>query len=144
MSNEQDCTGVFRRQLFQTMLVDVRLSAVKPDVRKKLRCSEAASPWQLLLRSVCADAAVEHCLDSLTAAAEELGVGLESEVVQFASDLAKSAGLKRLEEARFLKAVSGMPVLPLCSEGSQGSKASQNDQQDDPFGFVGLGFDSGF
>ena len=101
MANQHDRTGVLRRQLFQTVSSDTRLAFLRKTASTKDKPELARSKWRQFLDKVCEKAAVMHCVDSLVAAATEMGVGLETEVVQFARDLAKAAGLKRLETLRF-------------------------------------------
>jgi len=77
------------------------------------KAKPAPSRWRPFWEKVCEDAAVDHCTDRLAAAATELGVGTENEIVDFARDLAKAGGPKHLEEGCFLKAVASAPLLPL-------------------------------
>ena len=51
-------------------------------------------------------------MDSLVAAALEVGVGVQTEVIKYARELAEAAGLKRLEQERVLKAMPPAPRLP--------------------------------
>ena len=104
MEEQHDRTGVFRRQLFQLVQADVRVTkrpasgatAAQPDTKS------AAPDWRLYLGSVCDAALLQHCHTALESVAEELGVALVSEVIEVADDMAKRAGLKPLERRRFL------------------------------------------
>ena len=143
MRDPHDRTGVFRRHLFQTISADTRLAFLKKPASTKDqgKGEPAPSRWRPFLEKVCEDAAIDHCADRLAAAATDLGVGVESEIYDFARDLAKAAGLKRLEEGRFLKAVASAPLLPLSRRASRKRSPSPANSED-PFGLSGRSFDS--
>ena len=150
MRDEHDRTGVFRRQLFQTIASDTRLAFIRASPSSGRAAEPAQLKWVFFLQTVCGQAAVEHCTERLAAAAEDLGVGLQTEVVQFAKDLADAAGLKVLEKRRFLKAVASAPAVPLTPRLRVKTSPSQSDAQgreacageEDVFGFNCLGMDS--
>ena len=146
MKDKKDRTGVFRRQLFQTISSDLRLPCIKSKRPAALAETIVKLNWKVFLQQVCAEAAVEHCLDGMAAAAEDLGVVLASEVVDVAKDLAAAVGMKRLEQIRFLAAVLSVPpfeaALPressIVQVAAMGHDAARDD---DPFGHSGSGFD---
>ena len=62
-------------------------------------------------------------MDSLVAAALELGVAVQTVVIQYARELVEAAGFKRIEQERFLKAMPPAPRL--------------RHEEEDPFGHGG-------
>jgi len=131
---------MLRRQLFQTVSSDTRLTFLKKTASSKDKPELARPEWRQFLDKVCEKAAVMHCVDGLVAAATEMGVGLETEVVQFARGLAKAAGLKRLETVRFFKAVASVAPLPSGLAPST-SQARDGGDDGDPFGHNAGGID---
>ena len=124
MKNHYDRTGVFRRQLFQSVASDVRLAFIKKCAPAAGADELASAGWRNFLQKICKAAAAEHCMDSLVAAALEFGVGVQTKVIKYARELVEAAGLKRLEQERFLKAMPPAPRLPY-------------EEEEDPFGHGG-------
>lgn len=108
--SKQNRTGVMRRQLFEHIDRDVRVTAATSTV-PLLPVLAAASTapsqgdWGAFLERVCVRAHVAHHVTQAHLACEQLGVALQEEVVEAAADIARRIGMKPFESRRFIAAV---------------------------------------
>lgn len=108
IDNPFDYTGVMRRQLFQSLLGDVRIhgsaqSEQQPALSPTLPLLETPnSDWRQRLQQVCLEAAVEQHTPRLISAAEQLGVALWAEVPEVIEEMIKNVGLQHLERRRLI------------------------------------------
>ena len=105
MKSKHDRTGVMRRQLFQVVAFDLRLT----DGASAAQALAVAAPapqvlarGQDLLQQACADAKVSKHAAQACAMAGHLGVAVWDEVVEVADQIAQMCGMKFLERMRFL------------------------------------------
>jgi hypothetical protein len=107
MKSKHDRTGVMRRQLFQVVVFDLRLT----DGASASQALAVAAPapqvsardnWQDLLQQACADVKVSQRAAQACAVAGRLGVAVWDEVVEVADHIAQICGMKFLERRRFL------------------------------------------
>ena len=121
-----------------------RLACIKSRCPAALAETSVKLNWKVFLKIW--EETMLYCLDSLAAAAEDLGVVLASEVADVAKDLAAVVGIKRLEQIRFLAVVLSVPLCdaaaPHESSIVQADALGYDAAPDvDPFGYSGLGFD---
>jgi hypothetical protein len=156
-----DRAGIYRRQVFQPITSDLRLSYInksKPE-EKAVNVVQNMS-WKAFLKMVCKEGSLEHHRDVLANAANGFGIALATEIVENATELCEAAGLKRCEQIRFMKAVSsGPPVagptplgqrlvrktsLPQVEPPPQKDASPELpfEEDGDPFGHNSMGFDS--
>ena len=109
IENTFDHTGVMRRQLFQSLLGDVRVqgsaqSEQQPPLSATLLpvLETPNSDWRRCLQQVCLEAAVEQHTPRLVSAAEQLGVALWVEVPEVIEEMIKNVGLRHLERRRLI------------------------------------------
>ncbi len=105
MRNEQDRTGVIRRQLFQVVQSDVRVGKAIPAPTPMVTAMPRAGSlgdWKGLLEAACQDSHVSHHFTRACAVCEQLGVISRAEVLEVAVDIADMVGMKLLERRRFL------------------------------------------
>ena len=111
MACKNDRTGVSRRMLFQTVLHDVRILPVNQTAPAASAGGGTRVAWKVFLEAVCEKALLESRLTLLVNVAMDFGVALASEVQENATSLAESAGLKPLEQKRFVRACADVVVV---------------------------------
>ena len=106
----KDKKGVMRRQLFQSVVSDLRVVAAPPSTSIGLELPVSQSQgmdaaWPQQLKALCDDNALSNSFDRLKAAADGLGVAWWCELCDVGQELADAAGLKTLERRRLIAAL---------------------------------------
>ena len=102
IEDHNDRTGVFRRQLFQSLLQDARRITGQAASSPVVAESPVEGSWRSVLQDVCVKGFVDQYYEKACTAAANLGVALPHELVQVGQDIATAIGMKPLEQRRFL------------------------------------------